>query len=244
MGAAGHHVLIVEDDGSVRQVLGYMLSHAGWEISAVTSGADALTRLSETKFDAILCDVDMGRGLNGLEVLRQRPALNAETPFVMLTGHSTDGRREAALASGATAFLEKPILPAQLLEALPPASASAGSPGDVPIGILRADDAHVRRALEIIDHRFRDPDFSVNALAREAGVSPEHLVRVFTKHVGVNLLDHIQRKRMAAAEQLLADPVLFPIYNIAVDCGYRDLREFDRWFKRVHGCTPTAWRKR
>lgn len=100
-------------------------------MTAVGSGTEALARLETTAFDIVLCDLDLGRGPNGLDVLSRMPAENQGTPFVILTSHSSVGSYREASILGATDFLEKPISRTLLLATLDHAVADGA---ELPIG--------------------------------------------------------------------------------------------------------------
>ena len=74
--------------------------------TAVSTGA-ALSLLRDQDYDAVVSDVRMG-GMDGLTLLNQIRERWPETPVVMITGGGT-GREAEALASGAFAFIEKPV---------------------------------------------------------------------------------------------------------------------------------------
>jgi len=224
-----------------------MLAKAGYSVTAVGNGEAALRELATSKFDIVLCDLDLGVGPSGLEVLRGMPSSNAATPFVILTGHGTVSRCREAFLHGAIDFVEKPSSPnavlavldricgekergEQLLEssALPALPESRGA-------------KHVKRAVEIVSRRSGDPAFSVKGLAAEAGVSAEHLARLFNARTGRSPLDHIHEVRIQAAEKLLSMMNL-SIYEIAFECGYRTTSELDEWFRRLRQMTPTQFR--
>lgn len=212
------------------------------------SGSEALAALASTNFDVVLCDLDLGPGINGIEVLDRIPQKLRGAPFVILTGHGTIDRFREAQRHGATEFLEKPISDAQLFSALDRVlgltdSVREGSGSDELAWPEELGDAHVRHALRIIERKFSDPDFSVDALATAIGITADHLTLVFRKHLNRRPLQQIHETRIRAAEKLLDAPAL-SIYEIAIDCGYRTTTDFDAWFRHFRGMTPSEWRDR
>jgi YesN/AraC family two-component response regulator len=239
-------VLLVEDQQSVRDFLSQLLANAGWAVTPVATGPDAIDELSRTKFSVVLCDLDLGREPDGIEVLRRMPARSKGTPFVLLTAHGTIDRCKEALAAGASDFLEKPSSPATVLSTL------ARVTGQIPHGghgndgkdsdTVDAGDRHVRRALWTLSRRFREPNLTVAHIAESTGVSPEHLARLFATHLGRSPLEQLHLTRVRAAEQLLAETDL-SIFEIALDCGYRSDTGLNHWFKRLRGRSPNTFRK-
>lgn len=245
---ANEKVLLVEDDDAVRDLLVGVLRKAGWEVIGAASGLEALARLAELRFAAILCDLDLGRGPNGIEVLKQRPLLNAATPFVMLTAHGTVDRCLDAMRHHATDFIEKPSSPARIVQAVRQAISGTDSDASTPdLGIdgpnpgLRPEDEHVATALRQIEARYSDPTLSVATIARNVNVSPDYLGRLFQGHLGRSVIEVLNRQRVETAARLLDDSHL-SVYEVALECGYRATKGLDKWFKELKGVTPTEWR--
>ena len=78
-------------------------------------------------------------------------------------------------------------------------------------------------------------------LARMAGLSPFHLVRVFEKRLGITPHAYLTQTRVERARQRLATGGR--IADIAVDCGFSDQAHLTRLFKRQTGITPGKYRK-
>lgn len=77
-------ILIVEDEKPIRQALELKLSKAGFSITPVSNGKDAISKVSKQKFDLILLDLMMPE-MNGYEVLAQLKNLNIKTPVIILS---------------------------------------------------------------------------------------------------------------------------------------------------------------
>lgn len=98
----------------------------------------------------------------------------------------------------------------------------------------------VRRAREIIEARFGE-EVTLSDLARETNLSPYHLVRTFTKHIGMPPHAYQTQVRVNRAAALLSGPL--PIVDIAANTGFADQSHLTRWFKRQRGVTPGQYRK-
>jgi two-component system response regulator ResD len=102
-------ILILEDDPNIRGLLTTVFTNAGYIASAVPDGASGLTLASDGGFTVILLDIMMPR-IDGLEFLKQIKQLqpkNPNGPIIVYTSQAQDTIKQACLASGATAFLEK-----------------------------------------------------------------------------------------------------------------------------------------
>jgi len=104
------NVLLVENDHVTIDIAKLILRNV-CEIEAVLNGQDALNKIKDKVFDAVLMDINLGSGLNGLETtseIRKDPA-NSQIPIVALTAYALDGDREKFLKAGCTHYLSKPF---------------------------------------------------------------------------------------------------------------------------------------
>ncbi len=108
-------IMTVDDSSSVRQMVGFTLKDAGYEVVEAVDGKDALTKLSGT-VDMIITDLNMPN-MDGIELIRQVRALpNYKfVPIVMLTTESQAEKKQAGKEVGATGWIVKPFKPDQLL---------------------------------------------------------------------------------------------------------------------------------
>jgi len=100
-------ILLVEDDGEVREALSAQLQSEGYEVVEAKSGNEALELVQRTPFDVVLTDVQMP-GLNGIELLKHIAPLQPCPVTIVMTGYGLRSGAEAVKA-GAHDFLEKPI---------------------------------------------------------------------------------------------------------------------------------------
>lgn len=108
------HLLIVDDDTRIRELLCKYLVDNGFIVSVAKSGADAREKLEEFKFDLLVVDVMMP-GETGLEFTRWLKQNGNSAPVLMLTAMSDVEDRIAGLESGADDYLQKPFEPRELL---------------------------------------------------------------------------------------------------------------------------------
>lgn len=79
----------------------------------------------------------------------------------------------------------------------------------------------------------------IAALARRAGMSREHLHRLFRKTIGLTPQEYARLARVARAKRLLLQGTT--LSHAALECGFADQAHFSRWFKRIFGVTPAAY---
>lgn len=107
------HILVVDDDRRLRDLLQRFLGENGFAVSTAADAAEARSQLSAMVFDALVVDVMMP-GESGLDLTRSiRDSLG--TPILMLTARGESDDRIAGLESGADDYLAKPFEPRELV---------------------------------------------------------------------------------------------------------------------------------
>lgn len=106
----------------------------------------------------------------------------------------------------------------------------------------RGSHPSLEKARMLIDLRLGEP-LSVAALARECGLSHNHLTRLFQKELGTSVIAYIRGRRVERACHLLEQSSL-PPKAIAMQVGVPDARQFWALIKRETGKTPKEWQGR
>ncbi|THD81883.1 MAG: response regulator transcription factor [Phenylobacterium sp.] len=115
--ARGRHLLIVDDDDRIRELLKEYLARAGFRVTAASGGAPARKLIQSLSFDLAVLDVMMP-GEDGFALtrwLREQRGPAGRTPVLMLTARSEPGDRIEGLKLGADDYLPKPFEPEELL---------------------------------------------------------------------------------------------------------------------------------
>jgi two-component system, NtrC family, response regulator AtoC len=176
-------VLVVEDEDYVRESLLALLASRGFETTAATSSAQALSILAKTPVDVVLSDLRMPGG-SGLDLVRRLQSSSPETPVVILTGHGHVASAVECLRAGASDYILKPADPEALEVALERAietralrrevrylRSAESEEGQVPAG----ESAVWRRLLSRVDAAA--PTDSTVLLLGESGTGKELLAR-------------------------------------------------------------------
>jgi DNA-binding NtrC family response regulator len=111
------HVLVVDDDANVRNLLATVLGKNRMAVVEAASGAEAITLLGGQEFDLALVDVLLPDH-SGLDILRWARTAEVDTEFVVLTGHADVETAVEAMRLGAYDFIRKPWRNTELLEVL------------------------------------------------------------------------------------------------------------------------------
>ena len=109
------HVLIVDDDQKIRDLLGRYLSEQGFRVTTAQDAASARAGMRGLEFDAVLLDVMMP-GENGLDLARELKATRS-IPICMLTARSDPEHRIEGLEAGVDDYLPKPVRAARIAAA-------------------------------------------------------------------------------------------------------------------------------
>jgi len=110
MAAGGPKVLIVDDEGSIRQSLRGVLSDEGYQCTLLENGEACLAELAREAYEAVLLDIWLP-GIDGLETLARIQSLPADSrpAVIMISGHGNIETAVKATKLGAFDFIEKPL---------------------------------------------------------------------------------------------------------------------------------------
>lgn len=108
---------------------------------------------------------------------------------------------------------------------------------------LKSYTPNIRSAINCINFNLDNPKLSLSFLARTIGMNATYLSHQFNKEVGSSIPEYIARLRVGRAKTLLQSQPNFTIGQIASAVGIPDVNYFTKIFKRIEGCTPSAFRK-
>lgn len=104
------------------------------------------------------------------------------------------------------------------------------------------DSRRILKVKEYISQNYRR-ELRLEDVAAEASMSPSAFSRFFKLHTGKTLIDYITDIRLGYAARMIMDTNQ-SIAEISFRCGYNNLSNFNRTFKRKKGCSPTDFRER
>ncbi len=224
---AAEHILVVDDEASIREALATALKSL-YLVHTAATGCEACRVLCRHPIAAIVLDMVLGDE-HGLDLIERFRALS-RARIVILTGHSTEDLaiRAVGVADG---YLKKPPsipdLYAALRRVLPPQPA----PADLAGRARRILDAYPSKQLRLAN------------LAHQLGVSRRHLRRIFQRASGKTPQRYLTELRIQHAADLL-DCTALGVKEVAQAVGWSNIAHFYKMFKQIAGSTPAEYRAR
>ncbi len=218
----GMRVLVAEDNDLNRQLAKEILRRAGAEVTLAGNGREALDRLRERTFDAVLMDLhmpDMG-GLEAARQIRGNPRW-ARLPILALTAESVAGAREQVQAAGMDDYILKPIDPALLVRTLGGWAVEPGQRGGA-LAVRGVDSAAAMARLDL------DPETYLTLLRRFGAGQAEHLAGLHAA--------------LARSDRPTAQSHAHSLKGAALNLGAQAIAAAARDLERVlQGEDPDAW---
>ena len=247
-----YSLLLVEDN---KEILYFLEEHfkSHYNIYKACDGAEALEVCLSKHIDLVISDVMM-EGMNGFdfcEHLKQDHRIN-HIPIVLLTAKDSPKLKLKGYSLGADAYIPKPFRLEELETRLGALIASRKkiinkfknsidlSPSEV--SLTSIDQKFLKRVMAVIEEHLHSPEFSVELLARECGLSQLHLNKKLKALVGHTANIFIRSIRLKRAAQLLRKK-MYSVAEIMHEVGFNDAKYFRSCFKREFAMTPSDYQK-
>lgn len=242
-------ILIIEDNDELRAFIRELFEGEFNAIEA-ENGRRGLELAREHIPDIILCDVMMPE-MNGLEVCRnmKNNISTAHIPIVLLTARTQNAQIIEGLAAGADDYLIKPFDPRivslkvtnlirlrddmkeRYLRVVIAESETGNS-------IARdVNEAFISKLRGLLMENISDPNFGVNELAVQIGMSTSALYRKMRSLTGMTVNEFVKTIRFHEAKKLLESGV-YQVGEVALLIGFEDVKYFSKEFTRVFGKKP------
>lgn len=102
------HILVIDDELSMRELLDVMLTREGYTVSCAENGQKAIGMINKTDFDLLLCDMRLG-DIPGIDVLRAAKKKNHHSIVIMISAYATTETAVEAMNEGAFDYVPKPF---------------------------------------------------------------------------------------------------------------------------------------
>jgi len=111
------NVLVVDDEKTVCNSCKKILTREGYNVDVALSGEEALDKVKENRFDAVIADWKMPK-IDGIEVARRIKKGNPDIAVIMITGYPSVESSINAMRSGVSDYVPKPFTPEELSDAM------------------------------------------------------------------------------------------------------------------------------
>lgn len=108
MNERSKHILVVDDEESIRDLLSEYLKNFGYEVTCAANGQEALNYYKSSHFDVVVSDLIMSP-INGMELLSEIKKFDPDAVFIMITGYPSIESAIEAINKGANDFISKPF---------------------------------------------------------------------------------------------------------------------------------------
>ena len=242
------NLLLVDENAEMRRYLKMEL-RKHFNVETCSDADEAWAKVVSTLPDAVVTDIITGGSMDGTDLcekVKRNPSTNL-IPVLILTSQWDDDTIRRCTESGADRYLVKPV-PVDLLRSTVQQVISMREAirnkytTDVPydyadIRMNSADDNFLPRTVETIKAHISDPDFGVEELSREIGMSRVHLNRKLKETISVSPGTFIKSIRLKQAAYLLVNNKV-NISEVAFKVGFSTHSYFSSTFKDYFGLPP------
>jgi len=109
------HILVVDDELSMREVLELMLTKEGYRVTCAENGRTAVGLLEKSQYDLVLCDIRLG-DISGLDVLQASKKCNPDTVVILISAYASTETAVEAMNAGAYDYVPKPFDKDELMQ--------------------------------------------------------------------------------------------------------------------------------
>ncbi len=238
-------VLIADDEDLARYTIKILISRNHPDLDVVAeavNGDEAVRLVNEHNPDLAILDIRMPV-LNGLDAARKIRKNNPKTAILILTAYEDFSSAQQAVNAGVNGYLLKPVTPEDFairLESIRKWRNCPAAINDTELDEKKRLTWRLERATTNIRAHLSE-DLPLDKIAKIAGISPQHLSRLFRNELNTNFVKYITERRMDKACKLLKNTTL-GIAEIAERCGYSDANYFAKVFRRNKSLSPGNYR--
>ncbi|WP_241159958.1 hybrid sensor histidine kinase/response regulator transcription factor [Parabacteroides sp. ZJ-118] len=252
--AAGSTLLVVDDNADFLEFMRLSLSGA-YSVLTAADGEAAWKIIPEELPDMVISDVMMPV-TDGIALCRRIKGdiRTSHIPVILLTAKSAEDNQLTGLEAGADDYIGKPFNMDMLLlkirhlvemrkrmqQSFMQSSARGIALTEVQAGSM--DEALMRKAIAYIEEQIANPELSVERLSREMGMSRVNFYKKSLSITGKAPVELIRTVRLKRAAQLLEKSQM-RVNEVAVECGFNDVKLFRKYFKDEFGRLPSDYHK-
>ncbi|HEY9044321.1 MAG TPA: two-component regulator propeller domain-containing protein [Ohtaekwangia sp.] len=245
-------LLVVEDNDEVRAYIKSVFE-GSYRVLQASEGKEGMEVALEEMPDVIISDVMMPV-MDGITLCTQLKS-NVRTshiPVILLTARTSLIFKVEGLETGADDYVTKPFNPkvlqlkvrnlVRMRERMREMFLDRETLNIEPkrVTLTSADELFVQQALESIEKNMSNPDYAVDDLGKDVGMSRTQLYRKLKAITGQSANEFIRMIRLKRAAQLLEQNQL-TIAEVTYEVGFSDLKYFRECFKKLFGVTPSEF---
>jgi len=247
-------ILVVEDDLAIRNNIMALLRLEGYDADAAGDGVEALEYLRAGAYSLVISDVMMPR-MDGFEFCKavKQDIRISHIPIILLTAKTGDENKYTGLEAGAEDYISKPfnmdmlqLKVNRIVERQKQQQGQIRNKIDVcpsEIEITSMDEKFVAKAAALIELNIENPDFLVEDLCREMGMSRVYFYKKILALTDKTPSELIRYMRIRRAADLLERSQLF-VNEVAYKVGFNDPKYFRKYFKEEYGINPNEYKKK
>lgn len=250
-----YRILIADDDREIAVYINNELSN-WYRFDYSPNGRDALKKLLTDTYDLVISDVKMPE-MDGITLLKKIKSNSniSDIPVILLTSKADVQDKLDGLKRGADAFLAKPFNMDELHALIDNlvgnvrrlrgkfSGAQEQKNRVAEVTVRGNNDVLMDRIMKVINQHISEPEFNVEALTQEVGISRAQLHRKMKEMTGISAGEFIRNLRLEQAARLIAEGNI-NITQVAFAVGFNNQTHFSTVFKKHYGMTPTEYSER
>ncbi|WP_136826873.1 hybrid sensor histidine kinase/response regulator transcription factor [Pedobacter cryophilus] len=245
-----YQLLLAEDNEEVRKLIIDILTDE-YHVVDFSNGLEAMEYMKNEIPDLIISDIMMPV-MDGIELCNQ--VKNNEStnhiPMILLTARASTAYQVDGLSSGADAYISKPFSPQVLTlniknllrakEVMREKFSQQITLEPTKITITSPEEKFINKLMQIIEDKMGDPEFDVNELVNEIGMSRTVLYKKVQALTNYSVADLIKQMRLKKAAELFKTAT-FPVAEVAYMVGFNDRKHFSKEFKKQFEVSPSEY---
>ncbi len=247
-------LLVVDDNADFREFMRFSLGSA-YSVLTAANGEEAWQLIPEELPDMVISDVMMPV-IDGVTLCRRikEDIRTSHIPVILLTAKSAKDSQLTGLEAGADDYIGKPFnmdmlflkirhlieMRKKMQEAFMRSSTKGIALTEVQTSSI--DEELMRKAIAYIEEQIANPELSVERLSREMGMSRVNFYKKCLSITGKTPVELIRTVRLKRAVQLLEKSQM-RVNEVALECGFNDVKLFRKYFKDEFGKLPSDYQK-
>ena len=246
-------IFFCEDDENLGMLLREYLQAKGYVTDLFSDGEAGYKGFTKGKYDLCVLDVMMPKK-DGFTLAQEIRSINPDIPVIFLTAKTMKEDILEGFKIGADDYISKPFNMEMLLlkvrhliemkKKMQKAFMQSSTMGIALTEVQASsmDEELMRKAIGYIEEQIANPELSVERLSREMGMSRVNFYKKCLSITGKTPVELIRTVRLKRAAQLLEKSQM-RVNEVALECGFNDVKLFRKYFKDEFGRLPSDYHK-